>query len=203
VVDDASQLIAELRAAGGDTTDVEVKSASGGLPDSLTATMSALANLPGGGTIILGLDERNGFRPARLGDPQTLKQGLATKVRSYTPPVRLTISDAVVDGEPVVAARVHECDPSAKPCRVTSTGAAYLRGYDGDFRLSAVEEQGFLAARRPPLFDRSTVEGAGNGQAGRIRVRGGRWGVSRAIVWELRNTAADSGRKARPVLTGE
>jgi ATP-dependent DNA helicase RecG len=69
--------------------------------------MSALANLPGGGTIILGLDERNGFRPVRLSDPQTLKQGLAAKARTYTPPVRLTISDAVVDGEPVVVARVH------------------------------------------------------------------------------------------------
>jgi hypothetical protein len=50
VVIDASRMIAELRAAGGDTTDVEVKSAAGGLPASLTATRSALANLPGGGT---------------------------------------------------------------------------------------------------------------------------------------------------------
>jgi ATP-dependent DNA helicase RecG len=33
--------------------------------------------LPGGGTIILGLDERTGFRPVPLADPQALKQGLA------------------------------------------------------------------------------------------------------------------------------
>jgi ATP-dependent DNA helicase RecG len=64
VVIDASRMIAELRAAGGDTTDVEVKSAAGGLP-------------------------------------------------------------------------------------------AY-----GDYVLSDLEEQGFLAARRPPLFDRSPVEDA-------------------------------------------
>ncbi|WP_322755336.1 ATP-binding protein [Frankia sp. Cas3] len=157
-------MIAELRAVGGDTTDIEVKSAAGGLPASLTATLSALANLPGGGTIILGLDERLGFRPVRIVDPQALKQGLAAKARAFTPPVRLTIDDGIADGEPVVVAQVHECDRSTKPCRVTATGASYLRGYDGDYTLSALEEQGFLAARRPPrrppLFDRSPVEDA-------------------------------------------
>jgi hypothetical protein len=34
----------------------EVKAAAGGLPEILTSTLSALANLPGGGTIILGLE---------------------------------------------------------------------------------------------------------------------------------------------------
>lgn len=57
-------------------------------------------------------------------------------------------------------ARVHECDPSAKPCRVTATGTAYLRGYDGDFPVSELEIQGFLTARRPPLFDRRPVDEA-------------------------------------------
>lgn len=51
-----------LRRSGGDNSAIEVKSAAGGLPVSLTPSLSALANLPGGGTIILGLDERTGFR---------------------------------------------------------------------------------------------------------------------------------------------
>lgn len=150
-------LVAELRAAGGDSTSVEVKSAAGGLPQSLTSTLSALANLPGGGTIILGLDERTGFRPVPLSNPQDLKQGLALKARAFTPPIQLTISDGSVDGKPVVVAVVHECDASAKPCKVTASGAAYLRGYDGDFELSALEEQAFLATRQPPRFDRQPV----------------------------------------------
>lgn len=158
--EELDDLIRALRASSGDTTAVEVKSAAGGLPVSLTSSLSALANLPGGGTIILGLDERAGFRPVRLADPQALKQGLAAKARAFTPPVRLSIDDGLVDGQPVVVARVHECDPSAKPCRVTATSTAYLRGYDGDFPLSDLEIQGFLAARRPPLFDRRPVDGA-------------------------------------------
>lgn len=157
---DVNELVRRLRAAGGDSSEVEVKSAAGGLPQSLTSTLSALANLPGGGTIILGLDEATGFRPVPLADPQKLKQGLAVKARSFTPPVRLALEDGTIDGKPIVIAHVHECDPSAKPCRVTGSGKAYLRGYDGDFELSALEEQAFLAARQPPMFDRAPAGGA-------------------------------------------
>lgn len=157
--EDLSALVNRLRTAGGDSTDVEIKSASGGLPDSLASTLSALANLPGGGTIILGLDERLGFRPVSLADPHKLKQGLAAKARACTPPLRVDVEDGIVDRSPVIVARVHECDPSAKPCRAPG-GRAYLRGYDGDFPLSDLEEQAFLAARHPPLFDRAPIEDA-------------------------------------------
>lgn len=158
--EDLSALISKLRATGGDTADIEVKSAAGGLPASIGSTLSALANLPGGGLVILGLDERTDFRPVPLADPQTLKQGLAAKARSFSPPVRLAIEDGMVDGSPVVVARVHECDSSAKPCRIASSGESFLRGYDGDYRMSDLEEQGFLAARKPPLFDRAPVADA-------------------------------------------
>ena len=152
-----SNLVAELRSAGGDSAAVEVKSARGGFPESLTPTLSALANHPGGGLIVLGVDEIDGFQTVGLQDLQAVKQALGSKARAYAPPVRLTIDDAVVDGVAVVAAQVHECDASAKPCRVASTGAAYLRSYDGDYAMSDLEAQGFMAARRPPHFDRNEV----------------------------------------------
>ncbi len=61
---------------------MEVKSAAAGLPSSLTSSLSALANHPGGGLVVLGLDEKAGFVPVPLGDPQVLKQGLAAKSRA-------------------------------------------------------------------------------------------------------------------------
>lgn len=70
-----NELVARLRTAGGDYDDVEVKSAAGGLPQSLASTLSALANHPGGGTIILGLDEATGFRPVQLSDPASSQAG--------------------------------------------------------------------------------------------------------------------------------
>ncbi|WP_347177430.1 RNA-binding domain-containing protein [Glycomyces sp. L485] len=158
--EDIDTILNELREAGGDTASIEVKAGAGGLPDSLTSTLSALANLPGGGLIIRGLDERAGFRPIALSEAQELKQALASKARSYEPPVQLTFEDAVVEGSLVVLARVHECDPSAKPCRASNSGAAYLRGWDGDYRMSTLEEQAFLAQRTAPVADRQSCTGA-------------------------------------------
>jgi ATP-dependent DNA helicase RecG len=75
MTEDLSALTAELRASGGDNTSIEVKAAAGGLPESLTPTLCALANMPGGGTIILGLDERTRFRRFRWPIPSGLSKG--------------------------------------------------------------------------------------------------------------------------------
>src|SRR5262249_61190913 len=63
-------------------------------------------------------------------------------------------------GHPVVGARPPERHPPANPCRAPATNPPSLRGSDGAFPLPALEPQGFLANRRPPLFDRRPVEGA-------------------------------------------
>lgn len=157
---DISDLIASLRTAGGDTTAVEVKSAAGGIPQSLASTLSALANLPGGGRVILGLDEATGFTPVNLADPQALKQAVGSVARNLTPPVGLTIHDATVDGETVIVADVAECPVGQKPCSVTSTGKAYGRFFDGDFELSDLERQAFLVGRTYPRSDQEPVPGS-------------------------------------------
>ena len=157
---DITDLVVSLRAAGGDTTSVEVKSGAGGLPQSMTSSLSALANLPGGGRVILGLDEATGFRPVKLADPQSLKQGLGSVARTLTPPVGLTVHDAEVDGMPIIVADVAECPVGQKPCYVTSTGKAYGRSFDGDFELSDLERQAFLVGRTYPRSDQDTVSGS-------------------------------------------
>jgi len=150
------EILRRLRANAGDTVDIEAKAAVGGLPE-LTATICAFANLPGGGRIVLGLDERDGFRPSGLADVQALKQGLVGKARSIDPPVTLTFRQVNLDGNPVVIVTVSECPPSAKPAVVRSTGEAWLRGWDGDYRMSEVERQGFLSMREQPRADREPV----------------------------------------------
>ena len=160
VATDISGDLAFLREVGSDTARYEVKAAGGGLSPSLASSISALANLPGGGVVVLGLDERLGFRPVALNDINALRQGLAAMARSCRPPVRLDfVEDAVAEGSPVVYATVRETDPSAKPCR-TAAGKAYIRGFDGDYELSSIEEQAFLAQRTQPMFDREAVDGA-------------------------------------------
>lgn len=158
---DLSDLMVTLRTAGTDSVSVEVKAAEGGLSPSVASSLSALANLPGGGRLILGLDERTGFRPVGLADPEGLKSSLASLARQgLVPPLVLALHDAEVDGQRVIVADVPECPPANKPCTVAGSGKAYIRGYDGDYEISEVERTGYLAARTAPGFDRQAVSGS-------------------------------------------
>jgi ATP-dependent DNA helicase RecG len=161
---DVVKLVGVLRKEQSDLPAVEVKSAAGGLPTTIERSICAMANLPGGGTIILGLDEKNGFQPVRLDRINDLKAGLASKARqALTPPVMIDIQEVEFEGRPIVVAEVTELAVTTKPCVVTKEGAAYLRFWDGDYRLSDLEVQGFLAARQTPRFDIAPVEGTNRG----------------------------------------
>ena len=63
---DINELVSRLRSSGTDDTSLEVKSAAGGLPASMDTTLCALANLPGGGTVIAAnLDADGALRHRR------------------------------------------------------------------------------------------------------------------------------------------
>ena len=53
-------IVRDLRHVATDTQDIEVKESVQRLPSSIGETVSAFANGPGG-TIVLGLSEKNGF----------------------------------------------------------------------------------------------------------------------------------------------
>ena len=155
-----NELIHDLRARGSDTTAVEAKTASRGLPTSLTPTLSAFANMPGGGLVILGLDETSDFRATGVPDAAAVAAALASRARqAFDPPIRLSVDVEKFEGVDLVVARVHEAPASAKPCIVRKTGQAFLRFADGDFALSRLEMDGFAANRTRPRFDEELVPG--------------------------------------------
>lgn len=159
-LEELAALVLDLRHEGSDTAEVEVKRAAGGFPDNVLPTVSAFANTPGGGTIIFGLDESAGFAAVGVYDPAACKATLATKTRqALDPPVTFDAWDIRFEGVPVLVAKIHELPAHGKPCRVISSGKAYLRSYDGDYELSQVEEQAFVANRSTPLFDQQPIPG--------------------------------------------
>ena len=158
---DVAAVIERLRRVGSDTSSVEVKSAAGGLPESILSTMSALANLPGGGTILLGVDEAANFSPVRLMDPAKLMSGLASRARqAFEPPIMIRVDGVEFEGETIVVAEIDETPADAKPCRIKNGGAAYLRFWDGDYQLSELEIQGFYTNRGQPRYDVASVPGS-------------------------------------------
>ena len=154
-------IVAELRLRRGDSADVEVKAAAGGCP-SLTETLCAFANMPSGGLIILGLDERSGFVPVGLDDLATLEAGVAAQARDrVVPPPTVTFESLRFEGKDILLAHVAGLPLANRPAR--TGGTAYLRQSDGDYVMSEQEisqvELQKTQAQRPTTPDRGSVQG--------------------------------------------
>lgn len=154
-------VVDDLRRRRGDSTAVEVKSAAGGCPR-LAETICAFANMPEGGTIVLGLDESRGFAPSGLTDVAALEQGVASQARdSVVPPVQCDFQVMSIEGQDLVIAHVSGLPLADRPARVR--GKAYLRQADGDYVMSEqeiaqIELQKTQAIHRTHP-DRQVVEG--------------------------------------------
>lgn len=94
-----------------------------------------------------------------LPNPQSYMQALGNQACALQPPAQLEIEQVAVEGMPVIVAEVRECDPSNKPCRIASSGLAFVRSHDGDYEISQLEEQAFLRLRSAPVADRQEVPG--------------------------------------------
>jgi len=154
-------MVSLLRSEGSDTAFIEAKSALTGLPTGLAPILSAFANRPGGGALILGLDESAGFAACGVYDVKAAQQSVASIARSaLDPPVNVATESASFEGHDLVVVQVLESSPSDKPVKVKATGRAYLRHYHGTYTLSQSEEQAFVAARTPPAYDHEPVTGS-------------------------------------------
>ncbi len=160
-VDDLVAVVAALRDEGRDSTSVEAKAAHRGFPSELDRTISAFANTPGGGVVLLGLDERRRFAAVSVYDASDAQARLATIARrEIEPPVTIDIREQEIEGDRVVIARINEAPAALKPARVRRTRKAYLRAHDGDYEMSVLEEQALIANRDHPRFDRAGVDDA-------------------------------------------
>jgi len=156
---DAQELVDGLRRRGAETTLVEVKAGAGGLPKSLPETISAFANGVGG-TILVGLDDRT-FGPVDI-DAESIRDGLAGMAAdAMHPPVRGGVEIEVIDeGHRVVRLDVPEAAPGDKPCYVKTRGrygGSYIRGGEGDRRLSQYEIDRLIENSTQPTHDRELV----------------------------------------------
>lgn len=151
------ELFGDLRTHGGDRTDVEVKLGTGGCP-TVIDTLCAFANLPTGGTIIVGVDEAADFAVVGVHDVATIEQGIASQARNaLIPPPHVEFEIAVVDDRQIVVAVVTGLPASDRPCRTKSGGHAYLRQADGDCRMSEQEIAQLISLRDRPRYDSAPV----------------------------------------------
>lgn len=156
-----AEIVADLREEGSDLSNIEVKAAKGGFPQSAKSTLSAFANTPGGGLLIFGLSDPD-FTPVKITDPAALQASLASIARTgMSPPITFSSGVVKFEGASLVWAEIDELSTSAKPAHVIANKKAYLRSYDGDYELSDLEKQAFIANRTAPKFDGEAVTAAG------------------------------------------
>ena len=145
-------LVREIQALQSELEDVEAKKAAGGLPHSIEESLSALANRPGGGAILFGLDEEGGFVPCTVYDVAQLQADLASRASDeMNPPVRVSFTLVDIEGCTVICAEVPECPPSERPCYVERQGlpnGAYVRVGNTNRRMTAEELTQFLGSVR-------------------------------------------------------
>ena len=76
------EIVGLLVDAHTDTWNIEAKEARNRLPETLDETLSAFANMPEGGTIVLGVAEVDGeMKVTGVSNPRNLMAGLASKAR--------------------------------------------------------------------------------------------------------------------------
>lgn len=152
-------MVERLRRLGLEPTEIEVKAAAKGLPKTVGETLSAFAN-GDGGTLLLGLDE-DGFRPATGFDASRIRDALADVChQKMSPPIRTAIEVIDFEGAQVVRLDIEELDPVDKPCFITDRGeynGSFIRGGDGDRRLSRYEVTQLLSNREQPTHDQEIV----------------------------------------------
>ena len=209
------QLVKELRAAGSESTEVEVKSGLHGFPKSALETMSAFAN-GSGGTILFGLTDQT-FRPVKGFDAQRVHDAVSNAVRAkLTPHPAVELSVEEFEGGRVVRADVEEMPYFDKPCFVGSKGAyggSYIRIGEGDHKLSEYEVSQLRDNRVQPGYDREPVENGNqetlNHQAvetlldkARARTPSAFAGVEPRIALKRLNVTTEATKRARPTLAG-
>lgn len=156
---DIERIVKNLRILGQDDQTVEVKSRVG---KSVLETLSAFANT-GGGTIIVGLAEAQGFQRVPDFDAQAAANQLMERGRQITPPVRPTIAVVPFEDGELVVAQIDAFTSYDRPAFVTERGiygGSYHRVGDADVRLTQYEVDRIREEQTQPRWDEEPVSGS-------------------------------------------
>jgi ATP-dependent DNA helicase RecG len=146
-----------------ETQTVEVKAAQGGCPKRLYDTLSSFSNQDTGGVILFGLDEKAGFCPVGVYDPQDLQKQVTEQCNQMEPPVRAVFTLAQMENRTICAAEIPAVDLSQRPCYYKGAGrvkGAYIRVGDADLPMTDYELYRYEAFRRHLHDDERTIDRA-------------------------------------------
>lgn len=163
LIEELKVIIESLQDAQTDTSFVEIKSCTGGFPKRIWESISAFANTPGGGVIILGIEEKSSNGIVGVKEPAKFQRDLQETCSRMSPPIRALIETHKYEGKIIVTAEIPEASYKEKPCYYQGSGmisGSYIRVGDGDRQLTQYEVQGFLDGRGQPRYDVEPIPGS-------------------------------------------
>lgn len=143
--------------------NLELKKASNGTPEKLYSTLSSFSNQIGGGIIVFGIDENEGYDIAGVYDAQDLQKKVGEQALQMEPVVRPLFTVAQINGKLIVSAEISECDIFDKPCFYKGSGrlrGSYIRVGDSDQPMTEYEIYSYEAYKRRIHDELRTVDKA-------------------------------------------
>lgn len=144
------KLLDEVQETKCETQTLEIKAAKGGCPE-IYDTLSAFSNQSDGGTILFGVDEKNGFQEKGVQDAQKLQKSIVEKCEQMEPVIRPLLTAVKKNNEMFVSAEIAGLDVSNRPCYYKKKGQTYgsfIRVGDADKHMSDQEIYNYLAYRK-------------------------------------------------------
>ena len=130
--DELAETIRRLRQMRTDTLDVEAKRSANELPKSCRETISAFSNSAGGGVLILGATEAEGFAATGVQDAKRIAANLASSCADdFEPPIRPVIRIHQFEGVDLIVGRVSRtrCGTEAVLLQATGDGERRVRSH--------------------------------------------------------------------------
>lgn len=152
---------------------LEIKAANQGCPERLYDTFSSFSNQNDGGTIVFGLDEKQGFAKVGVYDAQDLQKKLMEVGEAMTPVVRPVLSVYSEEDKLFVAAEIPPLDLTERPCFKTARGrlkGSFIRVGDADKPMSEYEVYSYEAYRKRSRDDLRPIEGISDSAFDQIRL---------------------------------
>jgi len=144
-------LVADIVNLKCEKQNIELKKAAGGTPERLYNTLSSFSNQNGGGIIIFGIDEDDGYKICGVYDPQDLQKKVTEQALQMMPVVRPLFTVCKVGEAVVVSAEISECELIDKPCYYKGTGklrGSFVRVGEADLPMTEYEIYSFEAYKR-------------------------------------------------------
>lgn len=143
-------MVKQIQLVRSESNKIEIKAANKGCPK-VRDSLSSFSNQSGGGVIIFGVDENDGYNVCGVYDAADLMKKVEAQCQEMTPVIRPLFSVASIDGKTVVSAEIQEIDNTDKPCFYSGVGrlkGSYVRSGDADRLMTEYEVYSYEAFKK-------------------------------------------------------